>query len=104
MEFSIGLPLRPQNEVEIECGVDGIIDIRIGGHHELLVGQHLRQRVLVGIAVQAKFQHRVLDHLRRPLIVAQHDALVQNDSVQFHIVRLVGHANDIKIGGLVFVR
>lgn len=89
---------RSQYEIQIESRINGIIHIRTGWHDQLFFRQHLCQCIPIRIPFQTQFHHRVADHLRCPFTITQHNTFVQNDSVQFHVVRLVRHTNDIKVG------
>lgn len=98
------ISFRSKYKIQIVCRVDGIIDICIWGHDQFFVGQHLSQCIFIRITVQSQFEHGIFYHLWRSLIIAQHYWFVQHDAIQFHVVRFIGHPNDIKIGRWIFMR
>lgn len=96
--------LRSQYEVEIVLRIHRIIYIGTRRQPQLSIRQHLGQRVIVRICLQTQFHHCIPNDLRRALVVAQHNALIQHDAIQFHMVRLVGDSNDVKVGTTVLLR
>lgn len=94
----------PQDKVKVVRRVDSVVHVGIVGQQQLLVRQHLGQRVPFRITLQAQLEHRVPDDLGRALVVAQHNTFVQHDSVQLDLVRLEGNFNDVEIGRTLLQR
>lgn len=79
-------------------GVDGVINVgRIWQKH-LTIGQNLGQRVLVRAPLYSQLEHSVPYHLRRPLVVREHDGFVQHHTLRLHVVALHRHFYDVKVG------
>lgn len=90
--------LMSKDEIQIVLRIDGVVNVCVSRQHQFLVGEDLRQSQLVRVAFQPQLHHCIPNHLRRSLIVRQHYALIQHNSVQFNAVRLTCDSDYVKVG------
>lgn len=77
--------------------VDRVVDVGRVRQDHLAIGQDLRQSELIGIALDAELEHGVAYDLGRPLVVREHDGLVEDDALGLDVVALHCHLDDIEV-------
>lgn len=78
-------------------GVYGVINVgRIWQKH-FTIGEDLGKGVLVRAPLYPQLEHSVSYHLRRPLVVREHDGFVEHHALGLHVVALHRHFDDVKV-------